>query len=725
MASFPWMNPRLSPDARAELVLAAMTLEEKVALLHSPVPLMVPADERPDVPLSATWTAGVPRLGIAPFAETDASLGVGNLMNMRSGDTATALPSSLALAASWNADLAERAGAMIGSEARAKGFGVLLAGGANLVRDPRAGRNFEYLSEDPLLTGVLAGRSVAGIQSNRIVATLKHLALNDQETGRMVHSVDLPEVAMRESDLLAFEIAHEIGQPGSVMSAYNRVNGTYASENRFLLTDVLRRDWNFTGFVMSDWGGTHSVQALENGLDRQSGYQLDRKAYLGAELVQALAAGSVPQAAVDTAARRILRTMFAHGLVDDPPSPGGPIDEVAHGRLAMEVEEQGIVLLRNEDALLPLSAAVSKITVIGGHADAGVLSGGGSSLVAPNGGWALQIPQGTGVLASLFPRSYGGTAPLAALKSVFAESEIEFVDGTDAVAAATRAGAADVAIVFVEKYFAEGSDSADMALGDGQDALIEAVAGANPRTVVVLQTGNPVAMPWRDHVAAVVCAWYAGQRGADAIARVLSGAVNPSGHLPVTWPASLDQLPLPKLPGSDVPEADEATKAAFSFQADRVPFSMTYPEGSDVGYRWFDRNRQVPLYAFGFGLSYTSFHFGDLEVTGGDTATAGFTVTNTGSRAGATVPQIYVVRRGRAKRLIGWSRVTLAPGETERVKIAADPRLLADFDAGEQAWIIAGGTVHVEIGMSAVDTSLSTSTWIHGRRIAASQRSRR
>jgi beta-glucosidase len=262
---------------------------------------------------------------------------------------------------------------MVGAEARGDGFGVLLGGGANLIRDPRAGRNFEYFSEDPLLTGVLAGQAVAGVQSNRIVSTLKHFAFNNQETGRAVYSVDIDEKAMRETELLAFEIANEIGKPGSVMCSYNRVNAVYACENRFLLLDVLRRDWGFQGFVMSDWGGVHSTESLVNGLDKKSGGNIDTKLFFSKELEPKLASGEIPFSAVDRAARRILRTMFASGLVDDPPSKSAAIDHQAHARVAQDQAEGGIVLLKNEGGLLPLASSVGRIAVIGGHADVGVL----------------------------------------------------------------------------------------------------------------------------------------------------------------------------------------------------------------------------------------------------------------------------------------------------------------------------------------------------------------
>jgi beta-glucosidase len=714
-----WMDVTLSPDARAKAALAAMTQEEKLALLRTPMPMMIPPDKRAKLPVAAGHISGVPRLGIAAVAETDASLGVNNLGHMRPGDVATALPSSLALGSSWDPEIAFKGGAMIGSEARAKGFGVMLAGGVNLLRDPRAGRNFEYVSEDPLLSGVLGGKAIAGVQSNRIVSTIKHFAVNNQETGRNVYSVQMDEAPMRESELLAFEIANEIGQPGSVMCAYNRVNEVYACENSFLLNGVLRRDWGYRGWVMSDWGAVHSTGALLAGLDQQSGYQLDNKPYFGAELEKALAARTMPQSAVDTAAHRILRTLFAHGVVDAPPMPDGKIDYDANAQVAQAQAEAGIVLLRNEDSVLPVAATAKRIAVIGGHADIGVLSGGGSSQVVPVGGLALEVKQeGDGLLAFI-KRSYGGTAPLAALKAAFPNAQVDFADGSDPAAAAALAARADFAVVFAEKWFYESADSADLNLGEGQDELIDAVASANSKTVVVLETGNPVAMPWLKKVPAVLAAWYPGQRGGEAIARILSGAVNPSGHLPLTWAASVEQLPLPKMPGSDAPPPDKAVKASYSIQADRMPFSFSYPEGSDVGYRWFDKTGAKPLYAFGHGLSYTQFAYDGLKVRGGKTITASFTVTNRGDRAGADVAQVYATAPGKAKRLIGWGRAMLAPGESRQFSVTADPRLLANFDVKKQAWVVKPGDYRVEVGMSAAEPVLTLNVKLSGQRISA------
>lgn len=713
-----WQNAKLSADARADAALAVMTQAEKLELLRTPMPQMVSKAKRAPLALGAGHILGVPRLGIPGIAETDASLGVANLGNLRAGDVATALPSSLALGSSWDPDLAYRGGAMIGSEARAKGFGVMLAGGVNLLRDPRAGRNFEYISEDPLLTGVLGGKAIAGVQSNRIVSTVKHFALNDQETGRNVYSVEMPEAEMRESDLLAFELANEIGRPGSVMCAYNRVNSVYTCEYPFLLNDVLRRDWGFKGFVMSDWGSVHSVGALQAGLDQQSGYQLDAKPFFGAELEKALAAGEVPPAAVDTAARRILRTLFASGVMDDPPALGGAIDYAANAKVAQAQAEAGMVLLRNTGAL-PIAAAAKRIAVIGGHADIGVLNGAGSSQVTPVGGYKLELRQSGKGLAAIMRRTYGGTAPLDAIRAEFPQAQIEFLDGKDVAAAAQLAASADIAIVFGEKWAFESVDSRDLALGEGQDELIEAVARANATTVVVLETGNPVAMPWRDRVGAILVAWYPGQRGGDAIARILSGAVNPSGRLPLTWPASVEQLPHPIMPGADVAAPSAGGETNYAASNDRIPFSFSYREGSDVGYRWFDRTKATPLYAFGHGLSYTTFSYDKLRVTGGRTLKVRFAVTNTGDRAGAEVAQVYVTRPGRAKRLIGWGRPVLAPGATQEVIVQADPRILGDFDAKTQAWVLPAGDYQVEISRSAAEPVLTEEARLTGTRLSA------
>ena len=719
----PWSDPRRSPDARAKAALAAMTLDEEVSLLSTSFPMLAQmmggADAKPPpgLPLSAGYIRAIPRLGLAAVPETDASLGVSNTGEMRKGDVATALPAAIALGATFDPDLAYRGGRMIGAEARAKGFGVMLAGGVNLIRDPRGGRDFEYVSEDPYLSGLLAGRAIAGIQSDRIVSTMKHFAVNATETGRFVYNVDMPEAAMRESDLLAFQIAREVGQPGSVMCAYNRVNSVYACENPFLLTDVLKRDWGFKGFVMSDWGAVHSTGSLVAGLDQQSGYQADKRPFLGADLKAALSEGKISKAAVDRAALRVLRTLFAHGVYDSPPVAGGAIDYQAHAEVAQAQAEAGIVLLKNDGGVLPLAATVRRIAVIGGHADVGVLFGGGSAQVVPVGGAKLAIrPKGASAL-TFGVRTYGGTAPLDAIKAQFPGAEVAFADGADPAAAAAAAARADIAVVFGETWASEGEDHVDLALGDGQDDLIAAVARANPKTVVVLETGNPVLMPWRDQAAAVLEAWFPGQRGAEAVARVLAGEVNPSGRLPVTFPASVDQLPNPKAPGAGVPDKAMEARAGFPTIVDKAPFTYTFPEGSDTGYRWFDKTKAQPLYPFGYGLSYTSFSYTGLKASGGSSVRVTFNVTNTGSRRGVDVPQVYVTAPGRAKRLIGWGRPALAPGETRAVTMEADTRVLADFDPATRSWVVRPGVYQVEVGVSATQPTLRASVRLNEARL--------
>ncbi len=693
------------PDARAQQTLAQMTAEEKQSLLYGSMPMMMPAAKRPQgVQVGAGYVAGVPRLGVPPQVQTDASLGVSN-MGMRPKDVATALPSGLLLASTWDPQILEAGGRMIGSEARAKGFNVMLAGGVNLVRDPRAGRNFEYLGEDPLLSGTLGGHQIRGVQSNNIVSTIKHFALNDQETGRNVHSVNMDEASMRESDLLAFQIGMEIGDPGSVMCSYNRVNTIYTCENKFLLTDVLRRDWGFKGYVMSDWGSVHSVGALTAGLDQQSGEQIDAKRWFSTELTAALSAGSIPAQAVDVAAGRILRTLYAHGLDKTPLSMDATIDYAANAKVARDAAAAGIVLLKNEGGILPLAQTAKRIAVIGSRADLGVTSGGGSSMVAPVGGWKLQVSAAKGI-AKLFARKgYAGTAPVDAIKAAFPQAEVVFDDGTDTARAAGVAKSADIVLVVAEKWTTEAEDHADISLPDGQDAMIEAVAAANPRTVVALEVGNPVLMPWAAKVPAILSIWFPGQDGASAMADILTGRVNPSGHLPVTFPASLSQLPLTVLPGSDAPPADKATRAVYGLTADTKPFEFSYPEGSDAGYRWFDAKKAKPLYPFGHGLSYTTFRYDGLKATGGKTLSATFTVTNTGDREGAAVPQVYVRAPGKSKRLIGWAKPNLRPGESRSVTVTADPRVIGNFDAKAQRWVVPAGTYVIELGSSATETA--------------------
>jgi beta-glucosidase len=703
-----WMKPGLEPAARAELLLRAMTLDEKFAMLHAPFAWPYKGAPVPEGAIgSAGYLAGNARLGIPALQETDASLGITNPFGFRMGQRleigSTALPSGLALAATFEPALAERGGAMIAGEARDKGYNVLLAGGINLARDPRNGRNFEYLGEDPLLAGVMGGAQIRGVQNRHIVSTVKHFSLNGQETNRFWANSVIEEGAHRESDLLAFEIAIEQGKPVSVMCGYNLVNGHDACSNDHLLNTVLKRDWKYTGWVMSDWATTHGWQDALNGLDQQQAEQEDAQVWFGPPLRQALTEGKVPQARIDDMVRRILRGMFAAGLFDDPPVKRAT-DYEANAQVSLAVAQDGIVLLKNEGGVLPLAASAKRILVVGGHAEAGVLSGGGSSqVIAPGGNRAYVHLGGEGQNSSYRGMLFHQSAPLAAIRERAPQAEVTFTDGRYPTEAARLAKAADVVVVFATQWMTEGEDVPDISLPSGQDALIAEVSAVNPRTVVVLETGGPVAMPWLSSVPAVLSAWYSGVKGGEAIGDVLFGKVNPSGRLPVTFPASIDQYPRVATPGRDLPK--------------KVQFDVPYTEGADVGYRRFVPQGLKPLFAFGHGLSYTRFAYDDLKLVGGRTITASFTVRNTGAVAGKDVPQLYLSdQAGKVVcRLLGFKKVSLAPGESRRVTLTADPRLLADFDVARNAWKVAGGNYGVAVGRSAGDYVLASRIPVTGR----------
>jgi len=683
-------------DARANAVERRMTDAERTTITHGIMALPFGDTKIPAAaPLGAGYVEGVPRLGLPALTETDASLGVAYVGGLRH-DGATALPSGLAMGATWNAELIRKGGETIGGEAHAKGFNVLLAGGVNLVRDPRGGRNFEYFGEDPLHSGTLVGAAVAGIQSRHVISTVKHFAINAIETGRQFHNAVIDDAALRMSDLLAFQIAIERGDPGAVMCAYNRVNGRSACGNAYLLNQVLKRDWKYKGFVMSDWGAVHGLDFALDGLDQQSGSQLDDKLYFGDELAAAARRDPHYRARLTDMNRRILRTIFAVGVDRDPPAKM-PIDFAAGARVAQAVAEQGIVLLRNRDGALPLTKSVRRIVVIGGYADSGVLSGGGSSQTQGEGGPAVAIPTISGPFAALLAQSYQPSSPLKAIIARAPQAQVLFRNGryiADAVAAARRS---DVAIVFATQWMTEGLDAPDLSLPDGQDALIAAVAAANPNTIVVLETGGPVLMPWLDKTAAVIEAWYPGVRGGEAIASVLFGDVNPSGRLPITFPASVEQLPRPDLPGSRTVEPDFMGKGLPGQTLD-IDYNI---EGADVGYRWFVRRGATPLFPFGFGLSYTSFRHGPLTITSGLTPVARFSIENSGKLAGADVGQVYLVATpaGPTLRLAGFVRADLQPGDRREIQIALDPRILADWKDGR--WHLRAGSYTFAVGSSA------------------------
>ncbi len=688
----PWMDTHLSPDRRADLAIEQMTLDEKIQLVHGsmaqqwreqglkgPIPGALGGDG---------FVPGIPRLGIPALQLIGAGVGVTDLGHRENGQS-TALPSSLAETATWDPDMAREFGRVIGTETRDQGFNVSLGGGIDLTREPRDGRNFEYHGEDPLLAGEMTGAELKAIQAQGIVADIKHYAVNDQESGRFSVSSNIDKRSLRETDLLAFEIAIERSHVGSVMCSYNRVNDVYACENKYLLTDVLKHDWGFKGWVMSDWGATHStVAAALAGLDQE--FFANR--YFAAPLKAAVLNGQVPMSRLDDMVHRILRTMFAFGIVDHPPAIA-PVDFRAGAAVAQQVEEQGCVLLKNERRLLPLASSnMHSIAVIGSHANLGVLSGGGSSQVEPQGGNA--IPQHPQTWTSPV---WDPSPPLAAIMSHAPRARVSYDDGANPAIAAQLAKSADVAIVFVRQHAHEDADLPTLELPDHQDDLVRAVAAANPHTIVVGETGGAFLMPWIDHVGAVLEAWYPGIRGGPAIANILFGAVNPSGKLPITFPRSDADLPHPVLVGP--PRGADGDHPPF--------FDVSYSEGLKVGYKWYDAEKKPPLFAFGFGLSYASFSYSQLHVAAdgsGHNVRVAFVVKNTGTREGAEVAQAYLALPPAAneppQRLVGWQKLTLQPGEGRSVAIVLPERMLAVFDVEKDVWQILAGSYRLSVGSS-------------------------
>lgn len=689
-----WLDRQLSPDERAERLLRAMTQAEKLTLVTGYFGIQADWNEYrfPEARRqSAGVVRGVPRLGFTPQWQSDAGSGVATQGEAPKELERTVLPAGILTASTWNPALAEQGGAMIGSEARATGYNVMLAGGVNLLREPGNGRNFEYAGEDPLLAGIMVGSIIRGIQSNHIVSTVKHFAFNDQETGRRVVNVIIDEAAARVSDLLAFQIAIEQGDPGSVMCSYNLLNGAHACQNDWLLNQVLKRDWGFKGYVMSDWGAQQdTVLDANHGLDQETGVS-KRGQYVWLEkLGAAIGQGQVSEARLDDMVRRIARTLIAKGAIDDPVQPG-PIDFAAHARVTQADAEDGIVLLKNS-GVLPLSASAKGIAVIGGHADAGVLTGGGSAQVYAPGGNAVR---GLGLTHWPGPEVYAPSSPLAALRKELPRAPITWDDGSDPTSAAAAAKKAEIAIVFATQWTAESLDFS-LTLPNAQDRLIEAVARANPHTIVVLETGGPVLMPWLSQVAAVVEAWYPGSQGGPAIARVLSGAVNPSGALPVSFPRSLEQLPRKAIAGEGLPK--EQT------------FDVHYDEGAAVGYRWYDKQASAPLFPFGHGLSFTTFAADGFRATpeAGELSVS-FRIRNTGKKFGKHVAQVYVspVAGGweAPRHLAGFAKVELEPGAVREVTLRVDPRILATYDLTRHAFHVAAGVYRLTLANSARDAA--------------------
>jgi beta-glucosidase len=700
-ATHAWMNTGLSPDERARLVVKEMTLAEKIGLLHgtgmkglSPMsPLATHSNG------GAGYVVGVPRLGIPDIQMSDAAYGV--RASGENGRYSTALPSDVAGAASWDTDAAYEYGALIGRELRAQGYNMSLGGGVNLTREPRNGRTFEYMGEDPILAGTMVGHVMKGLQAQHVIGDIKHYALNDQESGRNAVNVNIGERAMRETDLLAFEIGIRTGDVSAVMCAYNRVNGDYSCENKHILTDTLKKDWKFPGFVLSDWQGTHStVKASAAGLDHEEPGEI----FYGNAFKKAVEEGKISTAELDDHLRRILRSMFASGVVDDPPRKS-VVDVVNGFEVAQKIAEQSMVLLRNQNSQLPLDASkLRNIAVIGSHADVGMISGGGSAQVDPPVGNAI-LPPGKGQTRWLEPMWFP-TSPLKTIRAKAPHANVRYDPGTDAAKAAALAQQADVAIVFAYQWESEGMDLETLSLPEHQDDLIAKVAAANPHTVVVLETGSPATMPWAQQVGAILEAWYAGSRGADAVANILFGDVNPTAKLPITFPLKDSDLPHPNVVKPPVTSTtqDADPDAWKKIAAGLPPFQIEYDEGLKVGYKWYEAENKPVLFPFGFGLSYTTYAYSDLKVEPGQNVRVTFTVKNNGTRDGAEIAEVYAALPSGAgeppKRLVGWSKVALAAGESKQVSVDVVPQYLSIFDEKKNGWQLVPGEYAFFVGGS-------------------------
>ena len=697
----PTPTPTTS-DGKADALIAKMTQDEKLQMVRGGVT----SSDTWYVPRGAGgWIPGISRLNIPALYFADGSLGA----NV-AGGPATALPSSIASAASWDLNEATKFGSVIGVELSDYGINVNLGGNINLTgRDPRDGRTFETKGEDPILAGKITAAHINAIQAQHVMGGIKHFSFNDQESGRTTANVIIDERAARESDLLAFEIAIKDSNVQSVMCSYNLTNGQYDCENSHLLNEVLKRDWKFPGFVMSDWWATHSTAAAaNNGLDQEQPNQ-----QFFSSLGAAVSSGQVSQSRLDNMVHRVLRAMYEVGIFDYPQTIK-PIPAAADAAIAQEAEEQGAVLLKNSAGQLPLSTSIQSIAVIGSHADVGVLSGGGSAQVQPVGGaihtrpdqpcppcWAQQI--------------WDPSSPLQAIKAKAPAVNIQYVDGSSIPAATSLAASSQVAIVFVNQWTSEGMDTPSLALSDlvnptpiDQDALVSAVAEANPHTIVVIESGGPILMPWLDKVSAVLEAWYPGTSGGPAIANLLFGSVNPSGKLPLTFPASDAQLPRPIIP--QPPDG-------------WTPFNVNFSEGYNVGYKWFDSNDLTPLFPFGFGLSYTTFSItnpaivNNLESTSKPNFQVTFNLANTGGVTGAEVAQIYLGMPASMneppKRLVGWQKVKLDPGASQSVTIEVDQNdsshPMSYWETGSNAWKVAPGNYTVYLGNSSANLTIAGS----------------
>ena len=678
---YPFQDSGLPIEARVEDLLSRLTLAEKISLIH--------AD-------SKFTTAAIPRLGIPRRWLDDGPHGVREDIGPdswqpsgKTDDFSTAMPAGICLAATWNPDLGYAEGEAIGQEARARGKDIMLGPGVNILRTPLCGRNFEYLGEDPFLSSRMAVGYVRGEQSQDISSCVKHFALNNQEFERGSINVEVDERTLHEIYLPAFKAVVQEGGVWSVMGAYNQFRGQHCCENDYLLNKTLKDEWGFKGLVMSDWGGVHDTrEAALNGLDLEMGTDKNYGDFYFAQPYLAdLTSGTLPMDGLDEKVRRNLRVMFATHVLDSGRKTGS-LNTAAHEIVARRVAEEGVVLLKNENNLLPLNySKIKTIAVIGENATRLHAHGGDSSgikafyEITPLQGILNRAGKNVNVIFSEGYQKNGGA------------------DLADRAVAAAKS--ADV-VVYIgglnhDKGFdCEGADRTTLKMPYGQDELIQKIVAANPKTIVILE-GTMVEMDsWLDKVPALLQAWYPGMEGGNALARILFGDVNPSGKLAATFPKRLEDSPAHALgayPGTNG--------------------TVTYTEGLFVGYRWFDAKNIKPLFPFGFGLSYTTFKYSNLQIANGidGTVTAQFEIENTGSRAGAEVAQLYVhpekpgVMRPE-KELKGFKKVFLKPGEKQTLTIPLTQGAFAYFDPDKMGWIAEKGDFKILVGGSSRDLAL-------------------
>jgi beta-glucosidase len=691
------MDPSLAPGKRAELLIGAMSLDQKIQQIAMK-PVANTTIPGCDFSAGGRHVEGIPELAIPTLRMTNGPFGGGDCAV---APTATGLTSALTVASSWDAAVSTAWGNIIGEETRASAHNVLLTPGINLGRIANAGRNFEYFGEDPYLAGTMAVAQVNAVQSWGVQSVAKHFAANEQETGRNTMDTVVDDATMHELYLLPFEMTIQEANLASVMCSYPHLNGVFACENQQLLTDWLRDDLGFKGYVMSDRGATHSTApAIKAGLD----LEFASPRWFTPELIHAaLDAGTLVVADIDQQLDRRFTVMFELGQFDDPISSLTPIDFATNGERVRAIGEQGSVLLKNDNRALPLDAAtVHSVALIGTPTFAGQAkfnSQGPSNTIVVTSPYTVTPEQGLN----------------NALTSLGSTASVTYNDATDVASAAALAAASDIAVVMLGDISREGVDRTTLGLpvtdGVDQNALVAAVVAANPRTVVVLKNGGPVLLPWLDKVPAVLEAWYPAQEDGNIVADLLFGIQNPSGKLPITFP-------------TQEREAANATVAQWPGidpdGAGPLPLTATYSEGLEMGYRWYDAHKVAPAFAFGYGLSYSSFEFSKLVATpktvdGTHPVKVQFTITNTSAVKGAEVGQVYLGLPAAAneppKRLVGFEKVMLNPGEKKTVTVTIDPSAanhpLAVWDAPADGWKTVDGEYTVYVGNASNNVPLT------------------